>query len=309
MVCLTPWPDQFWRYLAPLTPLSFAVPDRRSACRRALARAAGAGGSDGRGHARGGPLAGMLLVQVIIAAAFLRGLQPVSYFAADGRRASGTAPHLRAGLARARPAPSSTSGGTPPRTTSSRPRCRIWPIFAPAGAPFCRRSRRVPIRPRGISTPCRSRYLVLDELGHAGDLRALRARRSWLASPRPGVWSTPRRARRSARLYGCADERRSRARARARDRLGRVGGHARRARSLFIAHYASNVPSWDDWDMVPTLTRNQPITWEWLWSQHNEHRVPLPRLMFLGLDRLAVSTCGSRCTSTSWSMAALARPR
>ena len=32
----------------------------------------------------------------------------------------------------------------------------------------------------------------------------------------------------------------------------------------FVAHYASNVPSWDDWDMVPTLTRNQPVTWDWL---------------------------------------------
>src|SRR3954471_11189852 len=56
----------------------------------------------------------------------------------------------------------------------------------------------------------------------------------------------------------------------------------------FVARYASNVPSWDDWDMIPTLTRNQPVTWEWLWSQHNEHRVPLPRLIFLGLDRLTV---------------------
>ncbi|MFL5516916.1 MAG: hypothetical protein ACJ8DJ_12210, partial [Gemmatimonadales bacterium] len=55
---------------------------------------------------------------------------------------------------------------------------------------------------------------------------------------------------------------------------------------FFIAHYASNVPSWDDWDMVPTLTHNQPVTWDWLWSQHNEHRVPLPRLIFLGLNRL-----------------------
>jgi hypothetical protein len=55
---------------------------------------------------------------------------------------------------------------------------------------------------------------------------------------------------------------------------------------LFIAHYASNVPSWDDWDMIPTLTRHQPVTWDWLWSQHNEHRVPVPRLVFLGLNRL-----------------------
>src|SRR5216117_1359813 len=55
---------------------------------------------------------------------------------------------------------------------------------------------------------------------------------------------------------------------------------------LFVAHYASNVPSWDDWDMVPTLTHNQPVTWEWLWSQHNEHRVPIPRLVFLALIHL-----------------------
>lgn len=53
-----------------------------------------------------------------------------------------------------------------------------------------------------------------------------------------------------------------------------------------VASYGSNVPSWDDWDMVPALTRVQPVTAEWLWSQHNEHRVPLPRLIFLGLNRL-----------------------
>jgi hypothetical protein len=58
---------------------------------------------------------------------------------------------------------------------------------------------------------------------------------------------------------------------------------------LFLARYASNVPSWDDWDMVPTLTGNQPVTWDWLWSQHNEHRVPLPRLIFLGLNRLMLT--------------------
>lgn len=57
---------------------------------------------------------------------------------------------------------------------------------------------------------------------------------------------------------------------------------------LFVARYASNVPSWDDWDMIPTLTRNQPVSWDWLWSQHNEHRVPLPRLVFLGLNRLTL---------------------
>ncbi|MEP6687278.1 MAG: hypothetical protein ABJC36_02955 [Gemmatimonadales bacterium] len=55
---------------------------------------------------------------------------------------------------------------------------------------------------------------------------------------------------------------------------------------LFVHAYGNNVPSWDDWDMVPVLTRAQPVSLGWLWSQHNEHRVPLPRLLFLGLNRL-----------------------
>lgn len=54
----------------------------------------------------------------------------------------------------------------------------------------------------------------------------------------------------------------------------------------FVHRYGSNVPSWDGWDMVPTLTGHQPVTAEWLWSQHNEHRVPLPRLLLLGLHRI-----------------------
>jgi hypothetical protein len=53
-----------------------------------------------------------------------------------------------------------------------------------------------------------------------------------------------------------------------------------------VTEYGSNVPSWDDWDMVPFVTGHHPITMKWLWSQHNEHRVLLPRLLFLGLMRL-----------------------
>ncbi len=54
-----------------------------------------------------------------------------------------------------------------------------------------------------------------------------------------------------------------------------------------IAFYGSNVPCWDDWDIVPSATRHQPITLQWLWSQHNEHRVPIPRLLLLGILRLS----------------------
>jgi hypothetical protein len=55
----------------------------------------------------------------------------------------------------------------------------------------------------------------------------------------------------------------------------------------YVARYGSNVPSWDGWDMVPTIIGVQPVTASWLWSQHNEHRVPIPRLVMLGLYRLA----------------------
>ena len=51
---------------------------------------------------------------------------------------------------------------------------------------------------------------------------------------------------------------------------------------VYVMLYGTNVPSWDDWDMVPTMTHHQPITASWLWSQHNEHRIPLARLIMLG---------------------------
>ena len=53
----------------------------------------------------------------------------------------------------------------------------------------------------------------------------------------------------------------------------------------YVAHFGSNVPYRDDWDMVPTVTGVQPVTAGWLWSQHNEHRIPVPRLLTLALYR------------------------
>ncbi|MCO5170270.1 MAG: hypothetical protein M9894_28375 [Planctomycetes bacterium] len=55
-----------------------------------------------------------------------------------------------------------------------------------------------------------------------------------------------------------------------------------------ILRYGSNVPYTDGWDMVPTLTRAQPVTLDWLWSQHNEHRVLLPRLLLLALHAVVI---------------------
>lgn len=63
--------------------------------------------------------------------------------------------------------------------------------------------------------------------------------------------------------------------------------------ALFVAALAFVVkdgpafPRWDDFALIPVLTGEQSVTPGWLWSQHNEHRVPLPRLVLLGLLRLS----------------------
>jgi hypothetical protein len=54
----------------------------------------------------------------------------------------------------------------------------------------------------------------------------------------------------------------------------------------FVAKYGRNVPVWDDWDMVPALTGQQPVTLSWLWEQQNEHRIFLPRLVLLALAKI-----------------------
>jgi hypothetical protein len=54
----------------------------------------------------------------------------------------------------------------------------------------------------------------------------------------------------------------------------------------FVARYGSEVPVWDDFDLLGPITGVRPASLSWLWSQHNEHRVPLPRLVLFALDRL-----------------------
>lgn len=49
----------------------------------------------------------------------------------------------------------------------------------------------------------------------------------------------------------------------------------------FIQIVGVNLPYYDEWEMIPVLTGNQAISFEWLWAQHNEHRIVLPRLIYL----------------------------
>lgn len=49
----------------------------------------------------------------------------------------------------------------------------------------------------------------------------------------------------------------------------------------FVFQFGPEVPVEDDYALVPALTGDQAMTLEWLWSLHNEHRVPVPRLLLL----------------------------
>ena len=55
---------------------------------------------------------------------------------------------------------------------------------------------------------------------------------------------------------------------------------------LAVAHAlrGRRFPYADDWLLVPVVTGNEPATLSWLWSQHGQHRIPLPKALFLLLD-------------------------
>ncbi len=53
-----------------------------------------------------------------------------------------------------------------------------------------------------------------------------------------------------------------------------------------VVRGGSRFPYYDDWSLVPVLTGNQALT-PWLWAQHNEHRIPLPKLALYAVDRLS----------------------
>jgi hypothetical protein len=53
----------------------------------------------------------------------------------------------------------------------------------------------------------------------------------------------------------------------------------------FIARDGRNLPFEEDWLMVAPMTHHEPHLGAWLWSQNSEHRLPLPRLVNLGLLR------------------------
>ena len=53
----------------------------------------------------------------------------------------------------------------------------------------------------------------------------------------------------------------------------------------YVAALGTNAPYADEWEFGPALVGEEPAL-PWLWQQHNEHRLPLPRLVYLGLFQL-----------------------
>ena len=53
----------------------------------------------------------------------------------------------------------------------------------------------------------------------------------------------------------------------------------------FVAVIGTNAPYADEWEFVPALVGEEPAL-PWLWQQHNEHRLPLPRAVYLTLFAL-----------------------
>jgi hypothetical protein len=60
----------------------------------------------------------------------------------------------------------------------------------------------------------------------------------------------------------------------------------------FVAEFGRNLPFADDWDVVPQASGQRPVELPWLWRRHFEHRIPLPKLLYVALGRL--SGCDAR---------------
>lgn len=54
---------------------------------------------------------------------------------------------------------------------------------------------------------------------------------------------------------------------------------------VYVFRYALTNPFVDEWAFVPVWFGEKPVG-PWLWELHNEHRFPLPRLVYIGLFRL-----------------------
>ena len=71
----------------------------------------------------------------------------------------------------------------------------------------------------------------------------------------------------------------------------------------FVWAHAVDVPFWDEWESVLTLQRwlHGDLTFHELFAQHNEHRIPVPNLLMLLIDRATAMNMRARM-AVSWSL-------
>lgn len=55
---------------------------------------------------------------------------------------------------------------------------------------------------------------------------------------------------------------------------------------VYVWKFGRNIPFWDDWELVPVLTGHEPFSLTWLWTPHNEHTIPIVRLVMFVVWRL-----------------------
>ena len=53
----------------------------------------------------------------------------------------------------------------------------------------------------------------------------------------------------------------------------------------YIGKHGRNLPIWEDLYVVPAMTGHQPMSLQWAATQHNEHRMVVPKLILAGLLR------------------------
>ncbi len=56
---------------------------------------------------------------------------------------------------------------------------------------------------------------------------------------------------------------------------------------IFLLHFYSNpFPYSDEWNFLPQAIGVEPLTWDWVWAQHSDHRIPIQKIFQVSLLRL-----------------------
>jgi hypothetical protein len=56
---------------------------------------------------------------------------------------------------------------------------------------------------------------------------------------------------------------------------------------FYVGSCSADIPWQDEWNYVPIMTGDRPVTFRWLWEQHNDTRMMLPKLIWYSLETVA----------------------